>query len=272
MSESNMPVVLVTGAGQGIGRAIANHFKNNGYHVVATDYNDALLEDIDGKEGFTTARHNVTSIDDAAAVASLIQNTLGRLDVIINNAGITGYLPVVESPPQRIIDAYMVNTLGPLIVTNACLDLLISSQGTVVNISSESAKLRTPFQYYQSTKSALESLSDVMRRELGIHDIHVVIVRPGAIDTQMTSTNEVPTNPVKNSRFAHAFEVFSNRLVKDMPKKKFTVIQAAEHTFKAATDPKRPVMYTYNNAFKFQIMARLPAKLLDNQVIAMLRK
>ncbi len=271
MSTSEKPVVLVTGAGQGIGRAIANHFHDQGYHVVATDYNDALFEDLKGKEGYTTAKHNVASIDDAAAVAAKIQSELGRLDVIINNAGINAYLPVVEAPPQRTIDGFMVNTLGPLIVTNACLDLLIASKGTVVNISSESAPLRTPFQFYQSTKKALECLSDVMRRELGVHDVHVVIVRPGTIRTDMTDTSKLVTNPVENSRFAKAFDVFAQQLSAQMPSKKLSVADAAEQTFLAATDPSKPVLYTYSNLLKFKIMARLPAKFLDKQVIKMLK-
>jgi len=271
MSTSNKKVVLVTGAGQGIGRAIANHFHTQGYQVVATDYNATILEDLKGVEGYLTAKHNVASIDDAKAVAQQIKSELGRLDIIVNNAGINAYLPVVEVNPQRIVDGFMVNTLGPLFNVNACLDLLIESKGTVVNISSESATFRAPFQFYQSTKQALECLSDVMRRELGIYDVHVVTVRPGAIATEMTDTSKVPVNPVENSRFDRAFKNFCKELVASMPKKKFTVAQAAEHTFKAATDPSRPVMYKYNNLFKFKVIAKLPAKFLDTQIVKLLK-
>jgi NAD(P)-dependent dehydrogenase (short-subunit alcohol dehydrogenase family) len=270
MAKSGKPVVLVTGAGQGVGRAVANHFKSKGYHVVATDYNDALFEDIKDDTSITTARHNVASVEDAAAVAEKIQAELGRLDVIINNAGINAYLPVVEAPPQRTIDGFMVNTLGPLIVTNACLDLLIASKGCVVNLSSESAPLRTPFQYYQSTKKALECLSDVMRRELGVHDVHIACIRPGAIKTTMTETAGV-TNPVENSRFEKSFAVFAQQLVDQMPTNKCTPEEAAQEIFHAATDPKRKPLYAFKNLLKFKIMSRLPAKFLDGQIIKILK-
>ena len=151
MSHSDEKVVLVTGAGRGLGRAIANRYRQAGFTVVATDFDASLLQDLEGQAGFVIARQDVTDIDRAAEIAALIREQCGRLDVIVNNAGINVFMPVCEAPPQQTINHFMVNTFAAVIVPQACLDLLIESKGRIVNISSESSTFRAPFQTYQSS-------------------------------------------------------------------------------------------------------------------------
>ena len=84
----------------------------------------------------------------------------------------------------------------------ACLDLLIESKGRIVNISGESSTFRAPFQTYQSSKMALECLSDVMRRELQLFDVHVTFIRPGAIRTDLfAGTTDMKILGEEESRF-----------------------------------------------------------------------
>ena len=85
MGESTNRVVLVTGAGRGLGRAIADRYRAAGFTVVATDYDDSLLADISGSEGYITARQDVTDIERAAEIATLIRERCGRLDVIVTS-------------------------------------------------------------------------------------------------------------------------------------------------------------------------------------------
>ena len=173
----NKPTVLVTGAGRGLGRAIAEHFQANGYHVVATDRSLDMLADLADHSGYTIIPLDVTSDDDANAVAEMIQEKIGRLDVVINNAGINAFYAVSEAPPQMTVDTFQINTFGPLRITSACLDLLLASGGRIVNISSESVPLRAPFQCYAASKASLEALSDTIRRELRPKGVHVALIR-----------------------------------------------------------------------------------------------
>jgi len=268
---SSKPCVLVTGAGRGLGRAIANTFHENGFHVVATDYDEELLADLEGVEGYLTLQQDVSDPDRAAEVASRIDRELGRLDAIVNNAGINPFYPVSETPPARTIQVFMVNTFGTLIVTQACLDLLIASKGTVVNIASESSPFRPPFQIYQSSKMALECLSDVMRRELMLFDVHVAIIRPGAIDTNLIAdTKEVPID-VKESRFERFFPRLRELVASNMPKKLSQPSEVAALVHRAATDPRKKVMYRINNDPKQRVVARLPAKWVDRVLLKRLR-
>jgi NAD(P)-dependent dehydrogenase (short-subunit alcohol dehydrogenase family) len=102
---SEIPCVLVTGAGRGLGRAIAEAFHARGYLVVATDFDAGMLKDLEGAPRYVTARHDVSDIARATEVAALIRERSGRLDVIVNNAGVNSFYPVCEAPPQRTIDA-----------------------------------------------------------------------------------------------------------------------------------------------------------------------
>ena len=264
------PSVLVTGAGGGLGRAIADYFHDKGYHVVATDYDASLLSDLEGKAGFTIAKLDVTKVEDARNVVQMLTNELGRLDVIVNNAGVDVFCPITEAPPEKTINGFMINTFAALITTQACLDLLIASKGTVVNISSESAPLRTPFQFYQSSKLALEGISDVMRRELIVFGAHVAIIRPGAIETPLIAGHDNIQNPIENSRYKAFFTRFAAGVAKATPKRKSKPADVAALVYHAATDPRRKIMYEINHSLKLKLIGKLPAKLLDKLILKQL--
>ena len=100
-SSASAPCALVTGAGRGLGRAIAEAFHAKGYLVVATDCDAGLLRDLEGAPGYVTARHDVSDIEAAAEVAALIRERCGRLDVLVNNAGVNSFYPVCESPGRH---------------------------------------------------------------------------------------------------------------------------------------------------------------------------
>jgi len=264
------PSVLVTGAGQGFGRAIANKFHQQGYIVVATDYDSQLLADLEDKPGYITATQDVTSTEHAAAVAALITEKVGHLDVIVNNAGVNAFFPVTEAPPEKTINAFMINTFGALIVIQAYLDLLITSKGRVINISSESAPFRVPFQYYQASKASLEALSDTMRRELQLFGVHVAIVRPGSIKTDMTAGFDEMINPVENSRYQNYFVKFAQMVVKKAPRRQMTVEDAAEGVLKSAVCPNKKVLYRLKNSLGSRISAMLPRQMADKMIMKMI--
>jgi len=257
------PCVLVTGAGRGLGRAIATHFHDNGYHVVATDYDVGLLPDLANNDGFTVAALDVTSDEAADAVATMIRTELGRLDVVVNNAGVNAFYPVCEAPTEMTVNTFQINTFGPLRTIRACIDLLIESKGRVVNVSSESAPLRTPFQSYASSKMALEALSDAMRRELQLMGVHIALVRPGAIKTELFDEVHNLKNAVANSRFDRFFGRYAAAVARRVPKNPSTPAEVAEVVYEAATDPKKKVLYKINNNFALRVLGRLPARLVD---------
>lgn len=264
------PVVLVTGAGGGLGKAICTKFHQQGYTVVATDYQQELVADIDGKEGYLARAMDVTNSDSIREVIGEIENDYGRLDVIISAAGVLDFGPLSEQDPERTISLFQVNTFGALRVVQASLKLLAESKGRVVCISSESFRVRTPFQAYQVTKNALEGLADTMRRELVYLDIHLATLRPGPFQTQMTAKREI-TNPVPGGLLADAFERFAAKVGNPNHKNVASPEVLAEATYRAATDSKKKAHYVVNGMPSMKILSWLPTKTVDRLLLKMFR-
>jgi NAD(P)-dependent dehydrogenase (short-subunit alcohol dehydrogenase family) len=148
---------------------------------------------------------------------------------------------------------------------------LIESRGCIVNIASESSPFRAPFQIYQSTKMALKCLSDVMRRDLVLFDVHVATIRPGAIDTNLIKETMLVPIEVKASRFERFFPRLREMIRKPVPKRLSQPSEMAAVVYKAATDPKRKVMYRIDNDPIQRIVPWFPAKLVDRLISRQLR-
>jgi NAD(P)-dependent dehydrogenase (short-subunit alcohol dehydrogenase family) len=192
----------------------------------------------------------------------------GNTNISLERHSRAGGGPASRNPENPGID--WIPACAALLTTQACLDLLIAGKGTVVNISSESAPLRTPFQFYQSSKLALEGISDVMRRELIVFGAHVAIIRPGAIETPLIAGHDNIKNPIENSRYKEVFDRFAAGVAKASPKRKSKPADVAALVYHAATDPKRKTMYGMNHSLKLKIIGKLPPKLLDKLVLKQL--
>ena len=256
-------VALVTGAGGGLGSATCRALRTAGFHVVATDRSLELLAAFADQDGYTPLALDVTDTQAAVEVAAKVRSTLGRLDVLVNNAGMIGYFPTVEMDPEVLVRHFQVNTFGALRTVHALLDLLVESHGRVVNVTSESYRFRNPFQIYQTTKLALEGLSDVQRRELAGLGVHVSTVRPGAIRTELFAAMAQIENPVSDSKLAKPFGRFARMLAKRPPSKVSEPDEVATVIVRAATDAKPRPHYAINNMLKLRIAAALPTRTAD---------
>jgi NAD(P)-dependent dehydrogenase (short-subunit alcohol dehydrogenase family) len=164
--------VLVTGASTGIGRATARALVRSGARVLA---GVRRLED--APEGTTAVALDVTSPEQVAALRAV-----GRLDALVNNAGIAVTGPLEYLPLDELRRQLEVNLLGQLAVIQAVLEPLRQTRGRIVNVSSIGGRVALPlYGPYAASKFALEALSDSLRRELD--DVRVIVVEPGAIAT-----------------------------------------------------------------------------------------
>jgi NAD(P)-dependent dehydrogenase (short-subunit alcohol dehydrogenase family) len=179
-----MSTVLVTGAGRGIGRAIALHLASQGWDVRA-----GVRRPEDGEE-LRRASAAITAVTldvtDAEQIAGLPDAIGGHLDAVVNNAGVVVSGPVETVSIDDLRHQFDVNLLGQVAVTQAVLPLLRSARGRVVFVSSISGRVSTPFMgAYASSKFALEGLADALRIELRPWGIRVALVEPGSIDTDL---------------------------------------------------------------------------------------
>jgi NAD(P)-dependent dehydrogenase (short-subunit alcohol dehydrogenase family) len=177
--------VLITGAGAGLGLATTQALATKGYRVYA-GVRHAPPPQLDAP-GVHPVPLDVT--DDASVAAAAEQVAAaepGGLHALVNNAGVIVQGPQELLPTEEWQRQFDVNVIGPARVTRAFLPLLRKAPGRIVNISAASARVALPFLGpLSASKAALESLSDAARIELAPWGIPVVVVQPGALETEI---------------------------------------------------------------------------------------
>jgi NAD(P)-dependent dehydrogenase (short-subunit alcohol dehydrogenase family) len=188
---SKAKVVVVTGGARGIGLAIAERFLSKGYRVALLDIDRKTLA-ATGKRLADPARALALSCDvsDAEQVKAAVKRvaaTFGRIDALVNNAGIAIFKPVLKTSFaewQRVLN---VNLNGAFLCTHACAPVMLKhGGGAVVNIASISGLRASTLRVaYGTSKAALIQLTKQYAVELGTAGIHVNCVAPGPVDTDM---------------------------------------------------------------------------------------
>src|SRR6478752_6386280 len=183
-----MPSVLVTGAGRGIGKSIAEHLATHGWDVIAGIRNE---RDAAALTALNPQRISSVILDvtDAGHIAALDESLPQRLDAIVNNAGVVMSGPMETVTPDEWRKQLEINVIGQLAVTQAVLPRLRRSRGRIVFISSVNGRLSMPLVgAYSASKFALEAAADALRMELSPWKIRVAIVEPAQTDTDMWRT------------------------------------------------------------------------------------
>jgi NAD(P)-dependent dehydrogenase (short-subunit alcohol dehydrogenase family) len=178
-------IVAVTGAGTGIGRATARAFAAEGAHVVAIGRRVEPLEETAAEnDRITPLTADITAEGEPGRILRAVSETHGRLDVLVNNAGIVRSGALGTLTPEMIEAQLATNLVAPTLLAQAALPLLEASGGVVVNVSTSVGQRAWPgSSVYAATKTALELLTRSWAVELAPRGIRVVAVAPGAIDT-----------------------------------------------------------------------------------------
>ncbi|MYY10736.1 SDR family oxidoreductase [Streptomyces sp. SID4919] len=178
-------VVVVTGAGTGIGRATARAFAAGGAHVVAIGRRvEPLKETAAENDRITPLTADITAEGEPCRILQDVLETHGRLDVLVNNAGIVRGGALGTLTPEMIGTQLATNLVAPTLLAQAALPLLEASRGVIVNVSTSVGQRAWPgSSVYAATKTALELLTRSWAVELAPRGIRVVAVAPGAIDT-----------------------------------------------------------------------------------------
>jgi short-subunit dehydrogenase len=183
------PVVVITGASTGIGRAIALNYAASGARIAIQARDRVALEkvarEVMSAGGACIAEAgDATNADDCARLIDRAKKQFGRIDVLVNNAGRGYYAGVREIDLTELADLFALNVIAPLRLTQLALPELEKSKGAVVMMSSIAGVAAVPkMGAYAATKFALEAVSMSMRAELTSKDVAVIVVRPGPVDT-----------------------------------------------------------------------------------------
>ena len=182
-------VVLVTGASSGIGRATALAFAAAGARVVLVARRRDVLDEVArlaGGEVFVRPT-DVTRRDDVRACFAEARARFGRIDVVVNNAGVLRPAPVTEIATADLEAMLRVNLFGALFVMQEAVPLMLAQGGgSIVNVASLAGRRGvTPLGGYCATKFALIGVTEALRMELHGGPVHVGLVLPGVVETPM---------------------------------------------------------------------------------------
>ncbi|MEJ2433533.1 MAG: glucose 1-dehydrogenase [Pseudolabrys sp.] len=195
-------VVIVTGAGQGIGRVFAKAFGKAGARAVIAEINGAKAADVAAEimDAGGAALAVTTDVADPTSIAQMakaVADEYGRLDVLINNAAIFSMLsmrPFEQIPLEEWERVLRVNLTGPMLCARAVLPAMKQAGwGRIINMGSGAVSLGRPgYLHYIATKSALVGMSRSMARELGPDGITVNTLLPGATFTEIERETITP--------------------------------------------------------------------------------
>ncbi len=183
-----MHVTLITGAASGLGWAMARHWFAAGHSLVLADIDEAGLaaraEELGDAERVLTVITDITQAADIRYLIDEVQHRFGRLDLLVNNAGITHRSPAHQTHPAVFRKVMAVDWQGPVELTMAALPLLRESTGQIVCIGSMAGWMPVPGRAaYCAAKSALTQFFEVLRLELEADGIHILMAYPSFLDT-----------------------------------------------------------------------------------------
>ena len=190
-------VALITGAARGIGKATTRAFLDQGWAVALLDIDaetlDTTMEELGSQERTLRLHADISNPDQIKSAFAELEAKFGRLDALVNNAGIAIFKPILETTLEDWNRVLAVNLTGPVLMTQIAAPLLSKTRGAVVNIASISALRASTLRVaYGTSKAGIAHLTKQQAVELSELGIRVNAVAPGPVDTAMAKAVHTP--------------------------------------------------------------------------------
>jgi NAD(P)-dependent dehydrogenase (short-subunit alcohol dehydrogenase family) len=281
---ANSKDVVVTGVSTGIGRGTTKVLISKGFRVFGSVRKQADAESLKREfgDGVVPLIMDITDADAVHLAAQKVGSMIGDMNLVglVNNAGIVVSGPLLYLRPSEYRRQLDVNMISPLVVIQAFAPLLGTDEkrrgpaGRIVTISSSIAKVAVPLLgAYSSSKSGLEGMSDVLRRELMLFGIDVVLIEPGTVNTAMYDKGEKEDlSEFKPTEYWAAVQQFQKYIVTEARTNGLPPERLGEAVHVALTTAKPKARYAVvPQRFKNWTLPRLlPTRMLDAQLAKML--
>lgn len=208
-SDFTDQVVIVTGAGSGIGQATAIAFAQAGARVLGVGRRAEALALTEARHAEITCLSIDVRADDAAQrIVQTAVDRWGRLDVVVNNAGVTAMMPLADVTAERVNDMLATNVTAPSLLAAAALDHLRRSRGAIVNVSSTFGhRPLAGAAHYAASKAAVEQLTRSWALELAPDGIRVNAVAPGPTESEALAAAGLPEAAIAEIKDAEAARI-----------------------------------------------------------------
>ncbi len=258
-------VIIITGASSGIGWATAKEFFKQGYHValaarsLGEQHKNWFLKQTNAQNRFILVKTDVRSEEDCKHLIDTTVEQFGRIDVLVNNAGIS-MRALLEDVDLKVIKQLMdVNFWGTVYCTKFALPYLLKSKGSVVGVSSIAGFKGLPARVgYSSSKFAMHGFLEVLRTENLKNDLHVMLLAPG-----FTASNIRNTALLEDGSFQGQSPREEGKMM--------TAEEVARHLYKGVLKRKRQVVLTTEGKLAV-LLSKFFSKFVDKMVYNKLAK
>jgi NAD(P)-dependent dehydrogenase (short-subunit alcohol dehydrogenase family) len=216
-----MAVILITGCSSGFGLLTALHFARKGDTVYASMRNTSKAGDLEKAcqaEDLTieVVQLDVTDEKSVTRAVKHIMDGAGRIDVLVNNAGIGATGPVEETDDDELKEIFETNFFGALRVTRAVLPHMRQQRaGTIVNVSSLAGRVSPPFDgIYSASKHALEAASEALYYEVHPFGVRVLLIEPGGFETSISGSVRIARRFTEGSPYIELQQRFEQALTR----------------------------------------------------------
>ena len=260
-------VVLITGGSSGIGKSIGTFLTTKGCKVYGTTRNPDNYPDFDA---FDLVRLDVKDVDSVQSAVAEVISKEGRLDVLINNAGVGITGPIEETPHEEILNVFDTNFHGPVHMMKAVLpQMRKQGGGTIINITSIAGYMGLPYRgFYSATKGALGLITEALRMEVKDFGVTVTNVAPGDFATNIAA-GRYHAPVLEGSAYEEKYAQTLNAINEDVDSAG-DPIQVAHEVYKIINQKKPKVHHpvgAFMQKFSLKLKNILPDKVYEKLLL-----
>ena len=260
--------VFFTGATGCLGMLCVSELSKRGWRIFASGMNEEKLDKLAELSGVIPVKADVTDEASLAAAYDTVRTYTGKLDAVVNFAGLSAFTSMVEGSPEIIAEKLLkVNVMGPVRVNQLFFGMLLEGKGRIINCSSEAGWMKAqPFAApYFMSKRALEAYSDSLRRELMFLGIPVIKMQPGPFDTTMTAgIMEDYQSTLLSTKYYLSVLIKLKVFLKSGLQQQCSTDRLVSQIIHAMEDRKPKQVYRTGTSKLLLLLELLPDKLVDN--------